>query len=63
MHTVSPHRPAQEEQKTKQNIDLVQGVCSHLYAMPYVEAFATKIKIESSDQSPFGGQSRDQGDL
>ena len=32
--------------------------------MSRVEAFATGIKIESGDQSPFlGGGSRDQGDL
>ena len=39
---------------------LEQGVVTY---MSCVEAFATGIKIESSDQSPFGGQSMDQGDL
>ena len=38
----------------------LQGVVTY---MSCVEAFATGIKIESSDQSPLGGQSRDQGDL
>ena len=37
-----------------------QGVVTY---MSGVEAFATGIKIESSDQSPFGGWSRNQGDL
>ena len=38
----------------------LQGVVTY---MSCVEAFATGIKIESSDQSPFGGWSRNQGDL
>ena len=37
-----------------------QGVVTY---MSHVEAFATGIKIESSDQSPFWGRSRDQGVL
>ena len=32
--------------------DVIQGVVTY---MSRVEAFATAIKIESSDQSPFGG--------
>ena len=31
--------------------------------MSCVEAFATGVKIESRDQCPFGGRSRDQGEL
>ena len=37
-----------------------QGVVT---SMSCVEAFATGIKIESSNQSPFGGLIKNQGDL
>ena len=44
------------EQTDQQSISDVQGVVTY---MSRVEAFATRIKIESSDQNPFGGA--DQG--
>ena len=44
-----------------------EGVCAYQEVVTYmsrVKAFVTRNKIESSNQSPFGGPiSRDQGDL
>ena len=42
------------------NVDDVQEVATY---MSHVEVFVTGIKVESSDQSPFESQSRDQGNL
>ena len=47
-------------QEWSHGLDLRPGVVTY---MSRVEAFATRIKIESSDQSPFRGRSRDQGGL
>ena len=51
--------PTNNEESCLTGTLVLQGIVTYT-GMFHVEAFATGIKIESSDQNPFWGQSRDQ---